>query len=212
MPVSKNKAKGKKAKKRDKKYRQKVVSLNCFRKSDIEDVYSQLSRVELTASLKLHKGESTLDELHEVRDLFNATCFGCLHRKDAITDDGSVDAVKFIMATGVKLANLCRRGAPYVCWADELKDIQEALAICTDFVRDSLDTCPSTFLAEFNGSILVRDAVRLSRQFSVSDKTVNAAYKAAVEINRLSGKEYERAYESALKSLKEMVSVDEKCN
>ncbi|MDO4937233.1 MAG: hypothetical protein Q4E62_04885, partial [Sutterellaceae bacterium] len=90
-------------------------------------------------------------------------------------------------------------------FASEL-DAGEALAICTDFAKDSFEQCPSMFLMEFNGSILVRDAVIKTQRFTVTKKIVDAAVLEATALNRIQHPAlYDIEYKRVTARLRDMI-------
>lgn len=203
-----------KNKKPRKKRQYRPASINCFNPSDIEDIKQRLNRVELVALLKLGKGDATLDELREMRDLMNAVVFATIHRETA-SDEESQESIKFLIETGAKLAKLVNGTPPgkrYVCTADQLKSILLAMATCTEFINRSFEECPSTFLMEFNASLVCRDAVIGTQRFSVTKKIVDAAFLEAIALNRIKHPVlYEREYQRATKRLGQMIcSVNKK--
>ena len=195
-----------KSKKPRRKRQPRPAMVYCFRKADIDDVREIVIKIETKARIKLGFGNSSLEDLREMRDLMNAVVFASLHRDNIIKDKESKECIEFIVETGAKLAELSKKEPPYVCTADQLNSIKEALSICTDFANDSLDNCPNKFLNEFNGALLVRDSVIKTQRFTVSKKIVDIAVHEAAVLNLVNDpKEYAKEYDRIIKLLKQLV-------
>nr|DAG47870.1 MAG TPA: hypothetical protein [Bacteriophage sp.] len=198
-----------KSKKPRKKRHYRPAAVYCFKQADIDDVFNRLMRIEFSALLKLGKGESTLDELREMRDFMNAVVLGTVHRNKATSDEESQKSIAFLIETGGKLAKLVNNTPPdksYVCDADQLKSILSALRTCTTFAEESFKNCPNTFLNEINGSLLIRDAVARTERFTVTKKIADIAVHEAAALSRIKHPElYEKEYGQVIKQIKQLV-------
>ena len=195
-------------KKPRKKYRPKRIALPCFKRTDIEYMRKVFRNVELSALLKLHTGECSFSDLEDIRDTFNCCVFAFMHRQAAFDQKEIDEAVALITDAGQKLTEVLHRGRDrnrFVCTADQLKVIIEAIDTCNTFVNDSLDTCPFQMFDEFNGSLLIRDALPPEGSFSCSRKIVDFAFSEARRINRLDDAVFQKAQLQVIKQLQAMM-------
>ena len=155
---------------------------------DIKDIKDQIAAAETAVRIKLPLGKASYGDLAQVRDLFNCTMFSLVHRQKVI-DQGESDAAgDEIVKAGEALATVLRRGIKedrYVCRASEMTSILAGLQTASDFITDSLDVCPQTLLAEFNGSMLIRDALPEHGEIVVNKKTVDLAYRLAQQMGKI---------------------------
>ena len=175
-------------KKPRKKYKPKRVALPSFKRTDINFMREVFRNVELAARLKLHRGECSFSDLEDIRDVFNCTVFAFMHRQAAF-DQKEIDAaLELINDAGQKLTEVLIRGRDrnrFVCTADQLTAILSAMELCDDFVSDSLDSCPFQMFDEFNGSLLIRDALPEKGEIVVQRKTVEIAYRLAQQMGKI---------------------------
>ena len=155
---------------------------------DIKDIKDQIAAAETALRIKLPLGKASYGDLAQVRDLFNCTMFSLVHRQKVI-DQGESDAAgDEIVKAGEALAAVLRRGIKedrYGCRASEMTSILAGLQTASDFITDSLDVCPQTLLAEFNGSMLIRDALPEHGEIVVTKKTVDLAFRFAQQMSKI---------------------------
>lgn len=191
-----------------KKHKQKRIALPCIKRKDINFMRRVFRNVELAARLKLHRGECSFSDLEDIRDVLNCTVFSFMHRQAAF-DQKEIDAaLELINDAGQKLTEVLLRGRErnrYVCTADQLTAILSAMELCDDFVSDSLNICPFQMFDEFNGSLLIRDALPPEGSFSCSRKIVDFAFSEARQINRLSDAVFHKARLNVIKQLQKMM-------
>lgn len=198
-------------KKPRKRYTPKRVRVNAFRPEDVKDMWEMLSKIETRTLLKLQYGNCTKDEMCEVRDLFNVVVFAAMHRaKTIVDDDESILAVKGIVAAGGDVREVMMRADKVghcVCKTDELRRILNALETSTEFVRDALAVGATTFMHEFNASLLVRDAVGVAKKFSVDKRVVDFAFREAQNLDNFKfSKRYEHEYSKCCARIAEQIS------
>lgn len=155
---------------------------------DIKDIKDQIAAAETAMRIKLPLGKASYGDLAQVRDLFNCLMFSLMHRQKVI-DQGESDAAgDEIVKAGEALTTVLRRGIKedrYVCRASEMTSILAGLQTASDFITDSLDVCPQTLLAEFNGSLLIRDALPERGEIVVQKRTVDLAYRLAQQMGKI---------------------------
>lgn len=206
-----------------KPHKPKRVSYVCFHPKDIAYVRERIELVELKALTRLQAGACDYDAIAEFRDIFNATLFSCMNRSKVLEDDTeSLAAIDEITSAAClmmqeKKAHEDRHPGEkiedlhYIFSGDAQQKILRTLHTAIDFARDSLESCPSGFLDEFNGSLVLRDAMRSTQRFTVTRRIVAAAIEEARLINRARpGKETRRATERAHKRLSTMVKAEAK--
>ena len=173
-----------------KKYdsRRHAVSFSGIKPKDIEDIKKQIAVAEVAVRIKLPRGEASYSDLSQVRDLFNCLMFSLMHRQKVIDQEEADQAGDELVQAGIDLTNLLRRGIKddhYVCRASEMKSILAALQTASDFITESLDVCPQTLVEEFNGSLLIRDALPEKGEIVVQRKTVEIAYRLAQQMGKI---------------------------
>lgn len=155
---------------------------------DIKDIKDQIAAAETAVRIKLPLGKASYGDLAQARDLFNCAMFSLMHRQKVI-DQGESDAAgDEIVKAGEALTAVLRRGIKedrYVCRASEMTSILAGLQTASDFITDSLDVCPQTLLAEFNGSMLIRDALPERGEIVVKRKTVDLAFRLAQQMSKI---------------------------
>ena len=199
-------------KKPRKKYKPKRVALPSFKRTDINFMREVFRNVEIATRLKLHRGECSFSDLEGIRDVFNCTVFAFMHRQAAF-DQKEIDAaLELINDAGQKLTEVLQRGRDrgmYICTADQLTAILSAMEVCDDFVSDSLDSCPFQMFDEFNGSLLIRDALPPEGSFSCSRKIVDFAFFEARRINRLDDRIFQKARLQVIHQLQAMMRIQQ---
>lgn len=83
------------------------------------------------------------------------------------------------------LSTVIKRGTAndhYVCRASEMRSILSALQTASDFITDSLETCPLTLLAEYNAALLIKESLPEHGEIVVLKKTSEIAYRLALQI------------------------------
>lgn len=206
-----------------KPHKPKRAAYNCFAAKDIADVRSRIELVELKALTRLQPGDCDYDCLGEFRDMFNAVLFACMDRSKVLEDDTeSLAAIDEITSAACLMMQEKRAHEDrhpnepveklhYIFSGDAQQKILRALNTAIDFARDSLSQCPALFLDEFNGSLVLRDAMRDTQRFTVTKKIVAAAIEEARLINRARlGAETRRATKRAHKRLSTMVKAEAK--
>ena len=191
-----------------KKYRPKRIALPSFKRKDINFMKEVFRNVELATRLKLHRGECSFSDLEDIRDVFNCTVFAFMHRQEAFDQKEIDEAVALIDDAGQKLTEVLLRGRDrnrFVCTAEQIATILSAMEICDDFVSDSLSICPFQMFDEFNGSLLIRDALPPEGTFSCSRKIVDFAFSEARRINRIDDAVFQKARFNVIKQLQAMM-------
>ena len=164
------------------------VSYPAVRRRDIEDIKKEIMSAETAVRIKLPRGEASYSDLSQVRDLFNCLMFSLMHRQKVIDQSEADAAGAELIQAGIDLTTVLKRGIAtdhYVCRASEMSSILAGLQTASDFIRDSLDVCPSTLVDEFNGSLLVRDALPENSEIVVQKKTVDMAYRLAQQMGKI---------------------------
>ena len=195
-----------------KKHVPKRIALPSFKRTDINFMREVFRNVELSARLKLHRGECSFSDLEDIRDVLNCTVFAFMHRQAAFDQKEIDGALELINDAGQKLTEVLLRGRErnrYVCTADQLTAILSAMEVCDDFVSDSLDSCPFQMFDEFNGSLLIRDALPPEGSFSCSRKIVEFAFSAARRINRLDDRIFQKARLQVILQLQAMMRIQQ---
>lgn len=199
-------------KKPRKKYKPKRVALPSFKRTDINFMREVFRNVEIATRLKLHRGECSFSDLEDIRDVLNCTVFSFMHRQAAF-DQKEIDAaLELINDAGQKLTEVLQRGRDrgmYICTADQLTAILSAMEVCDDFVSDSLTVCPFQMFDEFNGSLLIRDALPPEGSFSCSRKIVDFAFFEARRINRLDDRIFQKARLQVILQLQAMMRIQQ---
>ena len=179
---------------KSKKPRKKFVSGNHpiripgVERMKIEDIKKDIALAELAVRIKLPRGEASYTDLSQVRDLFNCLMFSLMHRQKVIDQSDADAAGDELIQAGIDLTTVLKRGIAtdhYVCRASEMSSILAGLQTASDFIRDSLDVCPSTLVDEFNGSLLIRDALPENGEIVVQKKTVDMAYRLAQQMGKI---------------------------
>lgn len=199
-------------KKPRKKYKPKRVALPSFKRTDINFMREVFRNVEIATRLKLHRGECSFSDLEDLRDTLNCVVFAFMHRQAAFDQKEIEGALELINDAGQKLTEVLLRGRErnrYVCTADQLTAILSAMELCDDFVSDSLTVCPFQMFDEFNGSLLIRDALPPEGSFSCSRKIVDFAFSEARRINRLSDAVFPKARLTVIKQLQKMMRIQQ---
>ena len=207
-----------KAKKPRKKYvsgRHSICFPGIF-KSRLDAIRRSIEEAETAVRIKLPLGEASYSDLSQVRDLFNCLMFSLMHRQKVIDQSESNDAAAVLAQAGVDLTTVLKRGIEadhYVCRASEMKNILSALQTASDFICDSLEVCPLTLVDEFNGSLLIRDALPEHGEIVVKKKTVDLAFRLAQQMAKLRPCDFPLWKPHALAELRcHMKSLQEKEN
>lgn len=165
-----------------------AISFPGIRRQDIEDIKKEILSAETAVRIKLPRGEASYTDLSQVRDLFNCLMFSLMHRQKVIDQSEADAAGDELIQAGIDLTTVLKRGIEtdhYVCRASEMRSILAGLQTASDFIRDSLDICPSTLVDEFNGSLLIRDALPENGEIVVQKKTVDMAYRLAQQMGKI---------------------------
>lgn len=155
---------------------------------DIKDIKDQIAAAETAMRIKLPLGKASYGDLSQVRDLFNCLMFSLMHRQRVIDQCDADAAGAELLQAGIDLTTVLKRGIAtdhYVCRASEMSSILAGLQTASDFVRDSLDVFPSTLVDEFNGSLLIRDALPENGEIVVQKRTVDLAYRLAQQMGKI---------------------------
>ena len=169
------------------------ISYPAIYRRDIDDIKEQISNAELAVRIKLPRGEATYSDLSQTRDLFNCLMFSMMHRQKVIDQKDADEAGNVLVQAGIDLTTVIKRGIKtdhYVCRSSEMKSILSALQTSVDFIKDSLDVCPPTLVAEFNGSLLIRDALPEDGEIVVKKKTVDLAYRLAQQMGKIRPRDF----------------------
>ena len=164
------------------------ISYPAVRRRDIEDIKKEIMSAETAVRIKLPRGEASYTDLSQVRDLFNCLMFSLMHRQKVIDQSEADAAGDELIQAGIDLTTVLKRGIAtdhYVCRASEMSSILAGLQPASDFIRDSLDVCPSTLVDEFNGSLLIRDALPEYGEIVVQKNTVDMAYRLAQQMGKI---------------------------
>lgn len=132
-------------------------------------------------------------DLSQVRDLFNCLTFSLIHRQKVLDQSEADGAAADIYQAGIDLTTVINRGNKsdhYVCRASEMSSILAGLQTATDFICDSLNVCPLTLVNEFNGSLLVREALHENGEIVVQKKTADLAYRLAQRIRNVRHRDF----------------------
>ena len=176
---------------KSKKPRKKFVSGNHpiripgVERVKIEDIKKDIALAELAVRIKLPRGEASYKDLSNVRDLYNCLAFSLLHRQKAIDQQDASASCAVLYQAAEDLSTVIKRGIAtdhYVCRASEMRSILSALQTASDFLRDSLDICPSTLLAEFNAALLIKESLPEHGEIVVLKKTSELAYRLALQL------------------------------
>ena len=185
-----------------------------FTRATVESISDQFRRVEFAVLHRLHRGECTEDELYEARDLLNGALFGIMHRQKALDVDECSEAVDALTAGGIALTTVTREGLSrgrFVCHADELRKIEQAVAIAGQFIEDSLDpsaSAASMMVDEMNASMLIRDCARTVTRIQVTKKIIDRAYDMAVSLSRWArSPNFQKLYDKTITDLSGMIAA-----
>lgn len=185
-----------------------------FTRDTIETIHDQFRRIEYAVLNRLHTGECTENELYETRDLLNGVLFGIMHRQKALDVAECNVAVDTLTAGGIALATVTRNGLErhrFICHADELHKIEEAVAVAGQFIEDSLDPAASAatmMVDEMNGSMLIRDCSRKCARIQVTKKIIDRAYNMAVDLSRWAkSPDFQKRYDRTITDLSGMIAA-----
>ena len=208
-------------KKPRKAYKPKRIAYVCFKAADIAEIRERIEIVEMKALTHLQLGSCNYDDIGEFRDIFNATLFASMNRAKVVENDTeSIAAIEDITDAACVMAeekkahekrhpNEKIEDLSYIFSGTAQQKILKALQCAIEFARDSLKTCPALFLDEFNGSLVLRDAMRSTQRFTVTKKIVTAAIEEARKINQARGEKATRiAAEKAHERLSLMVKAE----
>ncbi|MDR3897757.1 MAG: hypothetical protein Q3X95_00650 [Duodenibacillus sp.] len=140
---------------------------------------------ETAVRIKLPRGEASYKDLSNVRDLYNCLSYSLLHRQKAIDQQEAEASGAVLYQAAEDLSTVIKRGTAtdhYVCRASEMKSILSALQTASDFITDSLETCPLTLLAEFNAALLIKESLPEHGEIVVLKKTSELAYRLALQL------------------------------
>ena len=172
---------------------------------DIKDIKDQIAAAETAVRIKLPLGKASYGDLAQVRDLFNCLMFSLMHHQKAIDQGESAAAGDEVAKAGVDLTTVLRRGIKedrYVCRASEMTSILAGLQTASDFITDSLDLCPQTLVTEFNGSLLIRDALPEHGEIVVRKRTCDLAYRLSQQMSKIRDRDFPIWHQRAISQLR----------
>lgn len=172
---------------------QHAIPFPGIRRQDIDDIKTKIATAETAVRIKLPRGEASYSDLSQVRDLFNCLMFSLMHRQKVIDQSEADAAGDELIQAGIDLTTVLKRGIEtdhYVCRASEMRSILSGLQTASDFIRESLDVCPSTLVDEFNGSLLIRDALPENGEIVVQKRTVDLAYRLAQQMGKIRARDF----------------------
>ena len=80
------------------------------KRAAVEDIKQQISLAEIAIRIKLPRGEATLAELCQVRDLFNCLEFSLIHRRKVISEEDQEVGGDEVARAGIDLSAVIARG------------------------------------------------------------------------------------------------------
>ncbi len=148
-----------KNKKPRKKYHPKPVRTQCYTKEDVESLQAMIRKVSLATEISLPAGSASREDVQCIASLLNHATMGLLSR-DWLDVEERAAAAQIVDHGGDMLVGMVRKACnradkeqgeepKFICTAEELNAIRDAVEVADRFVTDSLDETPGRTLREF---------------------------------------------------------------
>ncbi len=177
-----------KNKKPRKPYHPKPVRTQCVIQEDIDSLQAMVRQVSLATELSLPAGSATPEQIECIKVMLNHAMTGLMSR-EYLSAFERADALKKIDEGGDALVGMVKKAfdrrdkakakaARFICTADELNAIRNAVAIADQFLTDSYEVEPNRTMREFFAmkTLLARGA---------KDPTIEQVNKIVSELSRV---------------------------
>ena len=152
-------------KKPRKRYHPKPCRTPMLTVADRDAIVQLLENVEFAVYTAFPRGNAEYQQVEAARRVMNHCMAGMLHRRNVLDDDECSQAMKTIFTAGDALQALVarhnklyrqgRRDHLFVFTAEELKAVEQGYYIASQFIKDSLDTCPAACLKEYFAAMIL---------------------------------------------------------
>lgn len=177
-----------KNKKPRKKYHPKPVRTQCVIKEDLDSLRSLVSQISLSAEFALPAGTATVEQVDCIKALLNHAMTGIMSR-EYLSPFERAEALRVLDKGGDALVAMVKKACDrrdkakatdlrFVCTADELNAIRDAVAIADQFLTDSYGVEPNRTMREFFAM-----KVLLARH--VINPTIEQVNKVVGELSKL---------------------------
>ena len=148
-----------KNKKPRKAYHRKPVRSQCVAQSDIDLLKAMICDVGLATEIALPAGTASVEQVNSIKVLTNRALTGIMSR-EWLSPAERMAAIQTIDRGGYSLLAMVRKAYDrrdklglkepcFVCTADELNNIRDAVQVSSQFLTDSLDVAANRTLREF---------------------------------------------------------------
>ena len=154
-----------KNKKPRKPYHPRPCRMPMLKAADRDELVHLLEHTEFAVYNHFPCGNAEYQHVEATRRVMNHAMAGMLHRRNVLDDDECSQAILTIFAAGEalqavaarhnKLYRQGRRDHLFVFTAEELKAVERGYVIASDFIKDSLDTCPAACLKEYYAAMIL---------------------------------------------------------
>ncbi len=148
-----------------KPYRKKPVRMPCLADVSRESFVTLLGDVELVIYNTLPTGNAKGHQIEACRTVMNHAMTGMHHRRNALDENECETALEAIYAAGDALAAAVKRhnkewrkgnqACGFVFKGDELRAIEAGFVVAAEFIKDSLEVCPSACLKELYAAAII---------------------------------------------------------
>lgn len=154
-----------KNKKPRKRYHPRPCRTPMLTAADHDELVRLLEHAEFAIYNHFPYGNAEYQHVEAARRVMNHALAGMLHRRNVLDNDECSQAIQTIFAAGDALQTVAarydklylqgRRDHLFVFTADELKAVERGYIIASDFIKDSLDTCPAACLKEYYAAMIM---------------------------------------------------------
>lgn len=143
-----------KSKKPRHKYKPKAgIDFTKVRRQDIEFLQDEFTKIELATEMRLPFGKTTDNDFYMMRDFINWGIVASTVR-EWLPEKTRLDANDLLHKAAKATTEVQIRGRKnhgiFVCKAEELNLIQDAIEVVGDLMRESLKECPTLVVREWN--------------------------------------------------------------
>ena len=129
------------------------IDFTKVRKKDIEFLQNEFMGIELAAEMRLPFGNATDNDFYMMRDFINWGIVAATVR-EWLPEKTRLDANDLLHKAAKATTEVQMRGRKnhgiFVCRAEELNLIRDAIEIVCDLMRESLEKCPTLVVKEWN--------------------------------------------------------------
>ncbi len=182
-----------KNKKPRKPYHRKPVRSQCVAASDIALLKALICDVSLATEIALPAGTATTEQVNCIKVLINHALTGIMSR-EWLSPAERLAAIETIDRGGDALVAMVKKAFDrrdkqgeseprFVCTADELNDIRDAVQVGSQFLTDSLDVAANRTLREFF-------AMKVLMARGITDPKIEQVNKLVGELSKLESWEW----------------------